>query len=110
MTDYCGFYEERDEDPPKTLDIHGWTATLSEEHGEWTSKHFGKHQDIFAFVLKKEDAEVYVVNSSEYAGVGEYRISAFANDEATLIEFLADVGHTGAFEHIDSPGIAEQWL
>jgi hypothetical protein len=102
--------EESDNPPGEMFNIEnsGWIVTKDPGSEAWESKDFGKYKDVYATVIRKGDAEVYVNNSSQYSHVGEFRITAFADSEETLIDFLADLA-PHAIAHIDSPGVVECW-
>ena len=102
---------DQDFDPGNSVNIEnsGWMINLAQNSSDfWESKTFGRSREVSAVVARKGEAEVFLLNSSQYSHVGEFRISAFAEIDDSLIEFLSDVA-PHALTYLDAPGVVESW-
>jgi hypothetical protein len=80
---YNNIYDEdlEDEDLPVVESPQGWQV----EDDCFTFK-----KKIYATKLRKNNAEVFIVNESQYEMIGECEFSVFSDDVEALTSFISD--------------------
>lgn len=94
LTEYC---KEKSEDGiTPGFKLSNWI--FSEEVGN-----IGLKKRLYADKFSKNDKVIYLVNTSEYAMVGEFDFVVFSDDKKSVFEFLEDIGLPGTvIEDIDT--------
>lgn len=97
----CGGDPNKSPVVPAQLDLgSGWSCA-------WQTRDI---KDIYAVVLTKDNGkEIFAINSDQYAPEGEFSVEFFSNDEADLLEFIADL-FPGREGEVERDTTIHQWM
>lgn len=83
---------------------NGWTKVIPErnERGRREYPKSGKKKSLYAELFRKDNKEVFILNTDEYAAVCEYWYVVYSDDKSAVEMFLKDFGIKTDIEDMDS--------